>query len=161
MRKKYFNDTLSLKVRQSQKQIMVSSILPKKTEQNSLFLVKKMLRLVIFVRFFGRIEDTINCFRDLLTFKVFWHLSLNLSPYLAWGRSLKKLKCQKLFKTLIFDSFHLPINYVGNSSDAVSGWAGWALASLEFGVSVNPIPTRAGRQIMPTILLLAHPDLKT
>ena len=27
-------------------------------------------------------------------------------------------------------------------SDAASGWAGWALAHLEFGVSVNPIPTR-------------------
>ena len=27
-------------------------------------------------------------------------------------------------------------------SDAASGWAGWALAHPEFGVSVNPIPTR-------------------
>ena len=26
-------------------------------------------------------------------------------------------------------------------SDAVSGWAGWALAHLEFGSSVNPFPT--------------------
>ena len=27
-------------------------------------------------------------------------------------------------------------------SDAVSGWAGWTLAHPEFGISVNPIPTR-------------------
>ena len=27
-------------------------------------------------------------------------------------------------------------------SDAASGWAGWALAHLEFGSSVNPISTR-------------------
>ena len=44
-------------------------------------------------------------------------------------------------------------------SAATSGGAGWALAHLEFGISVNPITTRG--QIMPTILLLAHPDLKT
>ena len=45
-------------------------------------------------------------------------------------------------------------------SAAASGWAGWALAHPEFGSSVNPITTRGG-QIMPTTLLLAHPDLKT
>ena len=28
-------------------------------------------------------------------------------------------------------------------NDAASGWAGWALAHLEFGSSVNPIATRA------------------
>ena len=44
-------------------------------------------------------------------------------------------------------------------SDAASGWAGWTLAHPEFGSSVNPITTRG--QIMPTTLLLAHPDLKT
>ena len=27
-------------------------------------------------------------------------------------------------------------------SDAISGWAGWALAYPKFGVLVNPIPTR-------------------
>ena len=27
-------------------------------------------------------------------------------------------------------------------SDAASGWAGWALAHPEFGISVNPITTR-------------------
>ena len=44
-------------------------------------------------------------------------------------------------------------------SDAASGWAGWALAHPEFWSSVNPIPTRG--QIMPTTILLAHPNLKT
>ena len=29
-----------------------------------------------------------------------------------------------------------------NYSDAASGWAWWALAHPEFGVSVNPIPSR-------------------
>ena len=47
------------------------------------------------------------------------------------------------------------------ASAAASGWAGWALAHPEFGSSVNPITTRGGGQIMPTTLLLAHPDLKT
>ena len=46
-----------------------------------------------------------------------------------------------------------------NIRDAASGWAKRALAHLEFGSSVNPITT--GGQIMPTPLLLAHPDLKT
>ena len=36
-----------------------------------------------------------------------------------------------------------------------------ALAHPEFGVSVNPIQTRAQGHIMSTALLLAHPDLKT
>ena len=45
------------------------------------------------------------------------------------------------------------------SSDAPSGWAGWALVHPEFGSSVNPITTRG--QIMATPLLLAYPDLKT
>ena len=42
-------------------------------------------------------------------------------------------------------------------SAAASGLAGWALAQPEFGSLVNPITTR----IMPTTLLLAHPDLKS
>ena len=36
----------------------------------------------------------------------------------------------------------------------VSGGAGVALAPLEFGSSLNPIPTKGG-QIMPTTLLQA------
>ena len=50
---------------------MVSSILPK-NERNSLFWVRNMLRLVSFIRFFGRIEETIICFRDCLTFTILW-----------------------------------------------------------------------------------------
>ena len=42
---------------------------------------------------------------------------------------------------------------------AVMPLAGWALVHLKSGSSVNPITT--GGQIIPTILLLAHPDLKT
>jgi hypothetical protein len=41
-----------LKVKKSQKQFMISSILPK-NERNSLSWVKKMLRIVSFVRFLG------------------------------------------------------------------------------------------------------------
>ena len=44
-------------------------------------------------------------------------------------------------------------------SDAASGWAGWALAQPEFGSSVTLL--QPGGQIMPTTLLLPHPDLKT
>ena len=44
-------------------------------------------------------------------------------------------------------------------SDATSGWAGWTLAHPEFWSSVNSITTMG--QIMPTTLLLVHPDLKT
>ena len=42
------------------------------------------------------------------------------------------------------------------SSDAASGWAGWALA-----LGVQLTYNNQGGQIMPTALLLAHPDLKT
>ena len=49
------------------------------------------------------------------------------------------------------------VKYAG--SDAASGWAGWALAHPEFGSSVNHITSRG--QIMPTTLLVAHPDSKT
>ena len=52
-----------LKVRQSQKQIVVSSILPKNDRWDNFIHWKLSQRL-----FFGRIEDTIHCFWDLLTF---------------------------------------------------------------------------------------------
>ena len=38
-----------------------------------------------------------------------------------------------------------------SASDAVSGWAGWALAHPEFGSSVHPIPTREGRLCPPHV----------
>ena len=49
--------------------------------------------------------------------------------------------------------------YLSKGSDAASGWAGLALAHLEFWSLVNPIPTKGN--IMPTTLLILHPDLKT
>ena len=53
-----------LKVRQSRKQIMMSSILSKNECWDNFSYIKLSQR-----SFFGRIEDTINCFQDLLTFK--------------------------------------------------------------------------------------------
>ena len=38
--------------------------------------------------------------------------------------------------------FHMDKSSLSYHSDAASGWAGLALAQQEFGVSVNPIPTR-------------------
>ena len=46
------------------------------------------------------------------------------------------------------------------SRPVVPGCAGCAMAHPDFGRSVNPISTRGG-QIMPTQLLLAHPDFQT
>ena len=71
--------------------------------------------------------------------------------------------CHSIFE-IIFPirnfSLHkvLALRYISNMlfSDAFSGWAGWALAQLEFGSSVNPIPIRG--QIIPTTLLLTYSD---
>ena len=52
-----------LKVRQSRKQIMVSSILPKNERWDDFSYIKLSQHL-----FFERIEDIIICFRDCLTF---------------------------------------------------------------------------------------------
>ena len=51
-----------LKVRQSRNQIMVSSILPKNERWDNFHHIKLSQR-----PFFKRKEDTIDCFRDLLT----------------------------------------------------------------------------------------------
>ena len=53
-----------VKVRQSRKQIMVSSILLKNERWDNFQYIKLSQR-----SFFGRFEDTINCFWDLLTFR--------------------------------------------------------------------------------------------
>ena len=66
----YFLD--EIKVSKSQKQIMVSSILPK-SKQMSLSWVLKVLRIVGFIRLFLWSEDAIICFRDLLTFSGMKH----------------------------------------------------------------------------------------
>ena len=54
-----------LKVSKSRKHFMVSLILPKKERWDNFHNIKLSQR-----SFFGRIKDTINCFRDLLTFSV-------------------------------------------------------------------------------------------
>ena len=56
----------TIKVRQSRKQLMVSSILPKNERNSLLSWVEKMLRCE-FRSFSGRIDDAINCFWDVLT----------------------------------------------------------------------------------------------
>ena len=88
-----------LKVRQSWKQIVFFSILPK-NEQTWLSWLKKMLRIVRFVRFLGELRKqnlffpysgywvlffwknwgSKNCFWDLLTFNLLtYHYQLNLT----------------------------------------------------------------------------------
>ena len=58
----------TLKVSKSQKQFLVSSILPKHKRKQ--FDLKYYSSKIEFFRsFFGRIEETINCSLDLLTFK--------------------------------------------------------------------------------------------
>ena len=49
---------------------------------------------------------------------------------------------------------------VCNTRPFIPGCAGCAMAHPDFDGSVNPISTRGG-QIMPTLLLLAHPDFQT
>jgi hypothetical protein len=65
---------LFLKVRQSRKQIMLFSILSK-NERNSLKLAQEDAQDSGFRSFFARIESTINCFQDLLTFIRNYHQS--------------------------------------------------------------------------------------
>ena len=56
-----------VKISESWKRFMVSSILPK-NERKNLTLLLWYLRSNCFRLFFERIEETINCFRHLLTF---------------------------------------------------------------------------------------------
>ena len=60
-----------LKVSKSQKKRGVLNSSKKRTKLTilSIFFLANMLRVVSFVCFFRRIEKTINCFQDLLTFK--------------------------------------------------------------------------------------------
>ena len=44
-------------------------------------------------------------------------------------------------------------------SDAISRWAGWPLAHLEFGVSVNPFPTWGGADCVHCITACPHRHL--
>jgi hypothetical protein len=60
-----------LKVRQSRNQIMVSSILQKNEQKITILSIscREDDQDSDFLFCFGRIEDTINCFRDFLTFR--------------------------------------------------------------------------------------------
>ena len=62
-----FYQLFLLKVSKSQKQFMMSSILPK-NERNSLSWVEKMLRIVSFVRFLEELRRPLN------TFEIYWPL---------------------------------------------------------------------------------------
>ena len=63
-----------LKVSEFQKQIILFSIFPKKRMKNFYSRILTT-RIEVFRSFFGRIENKMMCFRDLLTFKkyVFLH----------------------------------------------------------------------------------------
>ena len=63
-----------------------------------------------------------------------------------------KVRFELLDDNLYCKSFHRKLR-----SDAVSGWAVWALVHPEFESSVNPIPTRGRGKIMPTKLLSGCP----
>ena len=69
----------ALKVRQSQKQIMVSPILPKNKCWDNFQYIKLSQR-----SFFGRIGDTINCFGDLLTFSKWKQGSTQANNFIFW-----------------------------------------------------------------------------
>ena len=64
---------------------MVSSIL-QKNERKKIALVIWYLRSNCICLFFGRIEDTINCFRDLLTFNIIFNKNVERSL-------MRKLDC--------------------------------------------------------------------
>ena len=61
---------IKLKVRQSQKQIIVSSVIPKNKRNSLTMLSGEDAQDSDFRSFHGRIEVAINCFRDLLTFSL-------------------------------------------------------------------------------------------
>ena len=63
-----FEKRLSKSLCHCEKQIMVSSILPKYKQKNLTSGIIADRNILFLHSFFGRIEDTINCFQDLLTF---------------------------------------------------------------------------------------------
>ena len=68
---------------------------------------------------------------------------LNIGTYVTQG-------CRKVKKFGSASDVHsgsgIPVTY---GSDAVSRWAGWALADRGFGVSVNPISNQGDRLCSP------------
>ena len=84
----------SLKVSKSRKQIVVPSILPKKRTKLAI-LSNFSTQDCEFRSFFGRIEDTIILFRDLLTFRSIIHTNcaktnkFSFRFYQLWTRNLR------------------------------------------------------------------------
>ena len=75
---------------------MVSSFLPKNERWYNFHYIKLSQR-----SFYGRIEDTINCFRDLLTFnnqEISKYLFLTLIYSSGIQKSLKKTKGEKMYQ---------------------------------------------------------------
>ena len=74
---------------------------------------------------------------------------VSLHPGLSKASNIINFACTKLYAVAYME---FPVDQIigkGSGSDAVSGWAGWALAHLEFGSSVNPTPTTGGRLCPP------------
>jgi hypothetical protein len=101
-----------LKVSKSRKQFMVTSILPK-NERKSLSWASSLLS---FVCFFGRIEETISCFRDLLTFK----FQINTTNFQICTEPDRNAKCEMLSTLLLrivsSETIFLNLEIVKNSN---------------------------------------------
>ena len=69
-KKNILDATCLLKISKSRKQFLEFSILPKNERKGGKNILR-VLRIifVVFRSFFGRIKNSKNCFRDLLTFK--------------------------------------------------------------------------------------------
>ena len=72
-----------------------------KKGQNSVHVVVECSPSSIFFSFFGRIEDTINCFRDLLTFSVHCNALVYCGLSLNCARAGFAVKARHIFKELI------------------------------------------------------------
>ena len=100
-----------IKVSKSQKQLMVSSILPK-NERKKFDFTSMIPQVELFSFVFGRIEETINCFRDLLTFSCWTKFGnsdhcafVNMFGFLVKNRSASNL-LQCLTKAIVFELFY-------------------------------------------------------
>ena len=104
-----------LKVSKSRKQFIVSSILPKtKRWYNSMYW-KLSQRL-----FFGRIEDTIICFRDCLTFT--WPQVESLS-FIFWENWRHKKDVSKLTDLYLWRKMFLCVNFFVIHD--LAAWISW------------------------------------
>ena len=90
---------------------MVSSILPK-NERKKFDFTSMIPQVELFSFVFGRIEETINCFRDLLTFSCWTKFGnsdhcafVNMFGFLVKNRSASNL-LQCLTKAIVFELFY-------------------------------------------------------